>query len=144
MSINYWEEDQNPVPKCIAFIMNFVNVVRGFVPYICSLRNRCLLTHKHTHTHTQTHKNTHTHTHKHTKSHTHTHTPHTHTNTQTENEYDKFVDFDFGKIQNSNFFKIKNSFYFVDEFLSSDCSGLSFLFFSLFCPTFFYVALFLA
>ena len=40
MGATYWETDQDPVKKCIAFVRNVVNIVLGFLPYALSVRNR--------------------------------------------------------------------------------------------------------
>ena len=44
MQALYWEMDQDPVPKCIARLRSVVYDVRGFLSYVLTVRNRCLLT----------------------------------------------------------------------------------------------------
>ena len=39
-----FETDQDPVPKCVAFVRKCVNVIRGFLSYVLNVQNRCLFT----------------------------------------------------------------------------------------------------
>ena len=39
----FWETDHDPVPNCIAFVKDVVDVVLSILSCVVSVRNRCLL-----------------------------------------------------------------------------------------------------